>query len=377
MTTKDKTAGLAGIIAGDSEICLCNVGEQGEHALAYRGYSINDLAAHASFEEVAWLLTRGYLPSKQELKGYQLQLKKNRELPASLKTVLELIPEGSNVMDVMRTGCSFLGNIEPETEQHDQLAVADRLIGSFSGLFLYWYFFHKYRRPFSLTTNEETLAGHILHLITGHSPSPLQKQALNAELILYAEHDFNASTFTTRVIASTLSDFYSAICGGLGALRGPLHGGANEAAMELIQQFRNPEDAANGILNMLNQKQLVMGFGHRVYRTSDPRSAIAEEFAYKLSLQSKDPHLFDIAKRIEEVMWQEKKLFPNLDFYSALVFHYLNIPVPMFTPLFAVSRITGWSAHLMEQRAHNRLIRPLSHYTGPSPCAWVPLEKRT
>lgn len=373
---KTKEGGLEGIIAGNSEICEVGIGAHGEHSLHYRGYAIEDLAANASFEEVAWLLIRGNLPNKKELISYQEKLKKLRDLPPTLKHILEEIPASSPVLDVMRTGCSVLGNLEPETKNHDQYAVADRLIACLSSIFLYWHKFHHNKKRVDLNTNEDTTAGHILRILYDKAPTESQKQALNAALILYAEHEFNASTFTVRTIASTLSDFYSAICGGIGALKGPLHGGANEEAIVLIQKFMTPEEAEKGIKQMLEEKKLVMGFGHRVYKVVDPRSTFVKAWANKLSLDSKDKHLYPIANRIEEVMWDSKHLFPNLDFYSALVFYYLNIPIKMFTPLFATSRVSGWSAHLMEQRAHNRLIRPLANYVGPSARKWVELEKR-
>lgn len=370
---KKKTGGLAGIIAGDSSICLCGVEEQ---SLRYRGYSIEEFTKYGTFEETAWLLLRGALPTKKELTEYKAKLKQLRDLPPQLKTILELIPANANMMDVMRTGCSFLGVIEPETKQTDKFAIADRLIASFGSMLLYWYQFHKTAKKISLQTDEESLAGHILHLITGQKPPEEHARCLDVSLILYAEHEFNASTFTVRTIASTLSDFYSAICGGIGALRGPLHGGANEAAMALIEKFKTPEEAEKGVRKLLEEKQLIMGFGHRVYTTSDPRSKIIKSWAEKLSHQAKDGYLFPIAERIEKIMWNEKKLFPNLDFYSALAYHYIGIPTPMFTPLFVMARISGWSAHLLEQRDNNKLIRPLSHYIGPESRNWTPMEKR-
>lgn len=368
-----KTGGLAGIIAGDSEICMCSAGE---HGLFYRGYNIDDLAEHASFEEVAWLLTRGELPNQIELDQYRKKLQNLRDLPQALKSVLELIPAHANMMDVMRTGCSVLGNLEPETKDRDQLAIADRLTACLGSILLYWVKFHENKKAPSLNTNEETIAGHILHLISGKSPSEDQKKCLNASLILYAEHDFNASTFTVRTISSTLSDFYSAICGGIGALRGPLHGGANEAAMALIEKYKSPEEAEKGIKIKLANRELIMGFGHRVYTVLDPRSDIIKKWAKKLSVQAHDKRLFPVAECIQDIMWKEKKLFPNLDFYSALAYHFIGIPTEMFTPLFVMSRITGWSAHIIEQRKNNKLIRPLSHYTGPAERKWVSLDQR-
>lgn len=377
---KKKTGGLAGIIAGDSAICLCGVEEQ---SLRYRGYSIEDLSKYASFEEVAWLLTRGTLPNRSQLDHYQSRLKRLRELPQSLKNILEMIPANSNMMDVLRTGCSLLGHFEPEedfrTNSTEQFKIADRLIACFSSILLYWHLFHQTGKAPSLDTEETTIAGHILHLLHGKPPEEIFRRCLDVSLILYAEHEFNASTFTVRTIASTLPDFYSAICGGIGALRGPLHGGANEWAMALLQKFSSIKEVDQGIRNMLSNKELIMGFGHRVYTTSDPRSAIIKEWAKKLSGRSdsaENKALFERAERIEEIMWEEKKLFPNLDFYSALAYHYSGIPTMMFTPLFVFSRITGWSAHLMEQRAHNKLIRPNSNYIGPTPQEWVEIAQR-
>lgn len=370
---KPLTGGLAGVIAGDSAICQCG---QAEHGLHYRGYEIDELTTHGSFEEVAWLLTRGELPNKRELENYRSKLRSLRDLPTVLKNILEEIPGNADPLDALRSGCSILGNLEPETERHDQMAIADRLIACFPSIVLYWWNFHQNKQRLALSTNDETQAGHILRLLTNKSPDETFRKCLDVALILYAEHEFNASTFTVRTIASTLSDFYSAICGGIGALRGPLHGGANEEALEMIKRFKNPDEAESGVRQMLGRKQLVMGFGHRVYKTADPRSEVIKKWAHKLSFHSQEPQLFDIAKRIEEVMWEEKRLCANLDFYSGLAFYYVGIPIQMFTSIFAISRITGWSAHLMEQRAHNKLIRPISRYTGPGPRSWTPVEQR-
>jgi 2-methylcitrate synthase len=371
---KKKTGGLAGIVAGDSAICLCGASDE---SLLYRGYPIEELAAHSSFEETAWLLLRGELPGRHVLDEYRFRLQASRNLPEGLKLLLQEIPGNANMMDVLRTACSYLGILEPETiKTTAPFAIGDRLIAQMPNILLYWYNFNHNQERSSLGTGDLSQAGNFLHLLHGKKPSESHRRALDISLILYAEHEFNASTFTVRSIASTLSDFYSAIVGGIGALRGPLHGGANEFAMKLIEQFSSPEEAAEGIRLMLEKKQLIMGFGHRVYTTSDPRSAIIKAEAKRLCQETTDYRLFDIAESIEKVMWSEKKLFPNLDFYSALVYHRLGIPTEMFTPLFVISRIAGWSAHLYEQRNNNKLIRPLSNYVGPQAREWIPMEQR-
>lgn len=372
---KKKTGGLAGIVAGDSAICTCALEEhQGLH---YRGYTIEDLAEHAGFEEVAYLLLRGRLPRADELSAYRERLRGMRELPGAVKLVLEQIPPKAHMMDVLRTGCSILGNIEPETSEHGALDIADRLIATLPSMLLYWYHFHGRGERISLATEEETVAGHFLRLLHQSVPTPLHERCLDVSLVLYAEHEFNASTFTCRTVASTLSDSYSSVIAGIGALKGPLHGGANEWAMGLIQRFQTPEEAERAIVSMLSEKELIMGFGHRVYTTSDPRSPIIKSWAQKLAAEAGNTHLLPISEAIESVMWREKKLFPNLDFYSAAAYHLCGIPTLMFTPLFVMSRISGWMAHLIEQRENNKLIRPVSRYTGPGEQVWLPLSERS
>lgn len=373
METK-KVGGLAGVIAGDSAICLCGAEDE---SLLYRGYSVKDLVKTCSFEEIAWLLLHQDLPNAQELEGFTNDLQTLRLISPSMLEVLEKMPPTVSLMDAIRSSVSLLGHLHPEQEESDPLIIQERVIASLSSMLLYWYHFHTTGKKLSLETEEHSLAGHILKLITGKTPSSLELDAMNTSLILYAEHEFNASTFTVRTIASTLSDYYSAICGGIGALRGPLHGGANEYAMDLIASFQTPDDAEKGILKKLHDKELIFGFGHRVYTHSDPRSGIIYEKATALAKTKEQKLKLAIAERIEKVMKREKDLFPNLDFYSALVYNFMGIPTHFFTPLFVMSRISGWSAHFLEQRAHNKLIRPLSHYTGPSYRKPIPLEKRS
>jgi 2-methylcitrate synthase len=367
-----KTGGLAGIVVGDSAICTVGKGL----GLNYRGYSIDDLAKHASFEEVAYLLIYGKLPNKNELKAYHEKLMPMRMLPEPLKTVLEMIPRNAHPMDVLRTGVSALGTLEQESPQHLQEDIANRLLAATPGMLLYWYHFQNSGKRINTQTDEPSIAGHFLHLLHDKKPADDHTNAMNVSLILYAEHEYNASTFAARVTASTLSDFYSAIVSGIGTLRGPLHGGANEAAMELISQFKKPEEAERGLRQMLAQKVKIMGFGHRVYKKSDPRSDIIKTWSQKLSTKAGDAYLYPVSEVIEKIMWDEKNLFPNVDFYSASMYHFLGIPTPMFTPIFVMSRISGWSAHIIEQRKDNRLIRPDSNYTGPEPCVYIPLNER-
>ena len=370
---KDKAGGLEGVVAGRTAIAT--VGKEGK-GLTYRGYSINDLAEHATFEEVAYLLIYGRLPAKTELSDYKETLRKQRGLPGPLKVVLEQIPRNVHPMDVMRTGCSALGTLEPEGGVRDQIAVANRLTACFGSMLLYWHQFHASGKRIDTETDDDGTAGHFLHLLHGKKPDELRRRAVDVSLILYAEHEFNASTFTARTIISTLPDFYSAVTGAIGALRGPLHGGANEAAMELIERFSTPAEAEKGILELIAAKRLIMGFGHRVYKIADPRSDVIKAWSKKLAAAAGDERLYPISERIESVMWREKKLFDNLDFYSATAYHFCGIPTPMFTPLFVVARITGWAAHIIEQRADNRLIRPAADYIGPEPRPFVPISKR-
>ena len=371
---KDKSGGLEGVSAGRTAIAT--VGKEGK-GLTYRGYSIYDLAEHSTFEEVAYLLIYGRLPNQSELSNYKKTLSGLRGLPAQLKTVLEQIPGSTHPMDVMRTGCSMLGTLEPEGAGRDQIAVANRLTGCFSSILLYWHHFTTNGKRIETETDDDSSAGHFFHLLHGKKPDDLHRRAIDISLILYAEHEFNASTFTARTITSTLPDFYSAVTGAIGALRGPLHGGANEAAMELIERFSTPDGAERGILDLIATKKLIMGFGHRVYKISDPRSDVIKAWTKKLAEAHGDERLYPISERIEQVMRREKNLFPNLDFYSASAYHLCGIPTPMFTPLFVVSRITGWAAHIIEQRADNRLIRPNADYVGPDPRPFVPISQRT
>lgn len=365
-------SGLAGIVAGETKISAAG----GAHNLEYRGYSIYDLAKHCVFEEVAYLLLYGDLPTQAQLEDFSAELKAQRDVPVALKEVLERIPAAAHPMDVLRTGVSFLGNIEPENADNDQYAITKRLLGIFPAMLAYWWHYVQTGERIACGSNAEGIAGHFLTLLHQKTPSDTHIEAMNVSLILYAEHEFNASTFTARTITSTLSDFYSPVCGAIGALRGPLHGGANEAAMELIARVKTADEARDMITRMLTNKELIMGFGHRVYTEADPRNRVIKEWSKRLCEEGGRQELFDVSEAIETMMWDQKKLFPNLDFYSASVYHMMDIPTSLFTPIFVMSRITGWAAHIFEQRKNNKLIRPSATYTGPEGLTFKKLEER-
>ncbi|MBV7316775.1 2-methylcitrate synthase [Shewanella sp. NIFS-20-20] len=366
-------AGLRGQSAG--ETALSTVGVSGS-GLTYRGYDIKDLAANTTFEEVAFLILYGELPTETELANYRNKLKGLRGLPQALKEVLERIPASAHPMDVMRTGCSMLGNLEPEHDFSQQSQITDRLLAAFPSIICYWYRFSHDGVRIDTETDDEQIGGHFLHLLHGKSPSALHTAVMDASLILYAEHEFNASTFTARVCASTLSDMHSCVTGAIGSLRGPLHGGANEAAMELIQNMKDAADAKATLLGMLERKEKIMGFGHAIYRESDPRNAIIKAWSEKLAAEYGDTRLYDVSVACEELMWDQKKLFCNADFFHASAYHFMGIPTKLFTPIFVCSRVTGWAAHVMEQRANNRIIRPSADYVGVAPRSVSPISSR-
>ncbi len=367
-------AGLRGQVAG--ETALCTVGKTGT-GLTYRGYDISDLADNAQFEEVAYLLLRGALPTQAELNDYKAKLKSLRGLPGALKEVLERIPAEAHPMDVIRTGCSMLGNLEEETDFSQQNDKIDRMVAVFPSIICYWYRFSHDGVRIETETDDDSVGAHFLHMLHGKKPSEMHEKVMHASLILYAEHEFNASTFTARVCASTLSDIHSCVTGAIGTLRGPLHGGANEAAMELIESFSTPDEAEAGLMGMLERKEKIMGFGHAIYRESDPRNAIIKKWSEKLADEAGDTVLYPVSVRCEEVMWREKKLFCNADFFHASAYNLMGIPTKLFTPIFVMSRVTGWTAHVKEQRANNRIIRPSADYTGPETAEWVPIEARS
>lgn len=374
-----KVGGLAGISAGESAICTCGTG----HGLNYRGYDIYDLAEHCEFEEVAYLLLKEKLPNKAELESFKKELIAARSLPKELKEVLKLLPKDAHPMDIMRTACSTLGCLE--REEYDvfkasfpnQQRIGTRLLGIFPSVLTFWHHYHTSGKEISTESKQDSIAGYFLESLHQKEPKELWVKAMHASLILYAEHEFNASTFTARVITATMSDVYAGITGAIGALRGPLHGGANEAAMDLIEEFKTPEQATQGILDKLARKDKIMGFGHRVYVEKDPRNVVIKAWSKRLSDDVKDTKgLYPISEAIEKVMWEQKKLFPNLDFYSASTYHFMGIPTPYFTPIFIFSRTAGWLAHIFEQRGNNKLIRPSSQYIGPENKVFVPLSER-
>lgn len=373
MNASASGAGLRGVEAGSTAVCTCGEGDD----LTYRGYHITDLAKHATFEEVAHLLIHGKLPDKAELGRYRERLASMRALPGAVCDALEAIPGDAHPMDVMRTGCSMLGAVEPEGDPGRQLDVADRLLAALPTVMCHWHSFRdRGQRIDPAALGGAGIAEALLHMLRGEKPPAKMVRAMDASLVLYAEHEFNASTFTARVVAATLSDFHSAVTAGIAALKGPLHGGANEAAMGLISRFRTAKEAEAGIREILARKEKIMGFGHAVYKEKDPRNETIREVSRGLSEGHAESHLFDVSRAIEKVMWDEKRLFPNLDFYSASAYRFMGIPTELFTPIFVCSRLSGWAAHIIEQRADNKLIRPNARYTGPGQLRYVPLEKR-
>ena len=373
MTKKLEGAGLRGQVAGETS--LSTVGQV--EGLAYRGHKIELLAEKSCFEEVAYLLLYDKLPNQKELDDYKQLLKNQRDLPDSLKLVLQKIPSSAHPMDVMRTGTSMLGNLEPEGEFSNQLNSINRMIATMPSIVTYWYKYSHEGLDIDLVNDEDSMAGHFLHILHGEKPTDLHRKVMDVSLILYAEHEFNASTFTARVCASTMSDIHSCVVAAIGSLRGPLHGGANEKAMELIENWTSKEEAKTNIIEMLGNKEKIMGFGHAVYSIRDPRNAVIKEYAKELSQLAENDTLYQVAEEVEKVMADEKKMFANADFFHAPAYFYMGIPTKLFTPIFVMSRVSGWTAHCMEQRANNRIIRPSAEYIGVESSDWVDISDRS